>query len=70
MSVLPTVAGQPTLAVRRRPRRAALHKVGTLICCAYQNQLSENLRLGSNSRLLTMPCSAGETPVTSVVWLG
>ena len=37
---------------------------------SYQYQAPDSLRSGSKHWLLRMPCSSGQTPVMSVVWLG
>src|ERR1700761_8023796 len=70
IAVESTVTGQEMLAVRRPAAFAADHSVGTLIWSAYQYQAPPNLRSGSKRVLFRMPCSAGQTPVTRVVWLG
>jgi hypothetical protein len=70
MAVASTVTGQETLAVWRPAALEADQSVETLIWSAYQYQAPPSLRSGSNRVLFRMPCSAGQTPVTSVVWLG
>ena len=66
----PTVAGHWTLAVVQPARAAASQSVGTRISSAYQYQPLWFSRRGSKVRLPKIPCLAGETPVTRVVWLG
>src|SRR5215510_6875553 len=66
----PTVTGQSTLAVTRPAFPAASQSVGTLTSSAYQYQPPMFLLYGSNGVFAVIPCLAGETPVTSVVWLG
>lgn len=66
----PTVTGQWMLAVLSPAACAACHNVGTRMSFAYQYQPCWFFACGSNVRLFDTPCSAGDTPVTSVVWLG
>src|SRR5688572_1728368 len=66
----PTVTGQFTLAVFKPALRAADQSVGTRMSSAYQYQPSRLTFSASNVVLETMPCCAGSTPVTRVVWLG
>ena len=70
MSASPTVTDQLTLAVFKPRASAAAHSVGTRMSSAYQYQPSRLAWRGSNGVFARMPCSAGLTPVTSVVWLG
>ena len=66
----PTVTGQSTLAVTSPASPATSHSVGTLMSSAYQYQPLALVLSGSKGELFRMPCTAGATPVTSVVWLG
>src|SRR5438045_8153224 len=66
----PTLTGHCTLAVFQPARAATSHSVGVLMSSAYQYQARSLARSGSNTVLARMPCRAGQTPVSSVVWLG
>ena len=50
-------------------RPAASQSVGTLMSSAYQYHPPKFVLKGSNGLVVMIPCRAGETPVTSVVWL-
>ena len=66
----PTLTGHWMLAVVIPACRAASQRVGTRMSSVYQYQPPWFSRRGSKVVLARMPCTAGHTPVMSVVWLG
>ncbi len=70
-SPAPPATGNETIPTVIFARLAASHKVSAFMSRA--NQCAEPVCVsfgGSNTLLPKMPCRAGSTPVTRVVWLG